>query len=62
MSIFLLFAAIVLWAVAGLPGVIQIPVLAGKVDFGWAGMVAFGFWLVAGGAPQLLAFVQRPRA
>jgi len=59
--ILLLVVAVLLWAVAGLPGVIQIPVLAGKVDFGWAGMVAFGLWLLLGG-PGLRALFHRPTA
>lgn len=59
MSILLLVIAVICWAVAAVPGFIRIGISA--VDWGWLGMLFFGLWLLVGGAPQLLAFIQRPR-
>ena len=60
MSVLLLIAAVICWAVAAVPGFIQIAL--GRVDWGWLGMLFFGIWLLVSGAGSLLALVQRPRA
>lgn len=57
MSILLLFAAVISWLVAALPGFVTIGI--GRVDWGWLGMLLFGLWLLIGGAGQLLAIVRR---
>lgn len=60
--ILLLIVAIAFWLVAGIPGVLQIPALSGKVDFGWAGMFLFGLWILLGGGlvQSLVARIRRP--
>lgn len=60
MILLLLILAILCWAVAGVPGLLQVPALAGKVDFGWLGMALFGLWLLLGG-PQAQAVIARLR-
>lgn len=55
----LLLIATGLWLLAGFPSVAQSPLLAGKVDLGWAGMFFFGAWLLSGGASALWARVRR---
>ena len=58
--ILLLIVATFLWLLAGLPLLVQSPLLAGKVDLGWAGMFFFGLWLLSGGVAALWARVRAP--
>jgi hypothetical protein len=55
-SILLLVAAVICWAVAALPGFITIA--EPSVSWGWMGCVFFGIWLLIGGAPAFLARVR----
>jgi hypothetical protein len=57
--ILLLFAAIVCWLVAALPGFVQIAI--GRVDWTALGLLFFGVWvLVDAGGPLLARFRRTP--
>jgi hypothetical protein len=59
----LLVAALVCEFFAAIPPIERaLNSVVGWVAFGWAGMFFFFLWLLAGGAAQLLAFVQRSRS
>jgi hypothetical protein len=57
MSILLLIAAVLCWAIAAFPGFITVAV--GRVDWVALGLFLFGLWLLVAGAGQLLALVRR---
>jgi hypothetical protein len=54
--ILFLVAALICWAVAAVPGFIQIAV--DRVDWGWLGLFFFGLWVLLSGG-QIGAFLHR---
>lgn len=56
--ILLLFAAIVCWLVAALPGFVQIAI--GRVDWMALGLAFFGVWILIGPGDVLARFRRTP--